>query len=106
MFITSFLHLNQSFLVILGEFQSDFCQNFTEFDQSSPKILVYLTDFSPQFMAFMSFLSSLTHLIVGQEYMSVYKTCLDKEVKTNLLILCILMGFSRYVTINFEWFIV
>ena len=41
------------FLVMLGEFHSDFCENLTEFYQISLKILVYLTDFSPQFMACM-----------------------------------------------------
>ena len=53
--ITSFLHLNKSFLVIRdkGEFQSDFCENLTEFWQISLKIWVNLTDFSPQVMACM-----------------------------------------------------
>ena len=40
-------------MVILGEPQSDFYENLTEFYQISLKILVYLTDFSPQFMALM-----------------------------------------------------
>ena len=38
---------------ILGEFQSDFCENLAEFYQIFLKILAYLTDFSPQFMACM-----------------------------------------------------
>ena len=53
MFITSFLHENKKNWVIRGEFQSDFCENLTEFYQISLKILVNLTDFSPQVKACM-----------------------------------------------------
>ena len=48
----SYIKINP-FLVIFGEFQSDFCENLTVFYQIFLKILVYLTDFSPQFMACM-----------------------------------------------------
>ena len=44
-------------LIILGELQSDFCINLTEFYQISLKNLPYLTDFSPQLMACMRNLS-------------------------------------------------
>ena len=37
-----------------GEFQSNYCENLTEFYQISLKILVNLTDFNPQAMAFMN----------------------------------------------------
>ena len=37
----------------LGELQSEFCKNLTEFYQISLKKLPYLTDFSPQLMACM-----------------------------------------------------
>ena len=40
-------------LTILGEIQSDFCKNLTEFYQISLKNLPYLADFSPQLMACM-----------------------------------------------------
>ena len=40
-----------------GEFQSDFCENLTEFCQISLKILVNLTDFNPQAMACMNCIS-------------------------------------------------
>ena len=40
-------------LTILGELQSDFYKNLTEFYQISLKNLPYLTDFSPQLMACM-----------------------------------------------------
>ena len=43
--------INHTFWGILGEFQRVFCENLKEFYQTSLKILVYLTDFSPQFMA-------------------------------------------------------
>ena len=38
-------------MTILGELQSDFCKNLTEFYQISLKNLLYLTDFSSQLMA-------------------------------------------------------
>ena len=44
---------SKSFLFILGELQSDFCENITEFYQISLKIFVYLTDFSSQIMTYM-----------------------------------------------------
>ena len=44
----------KAFLVILGELQSDFSENLTEFYQISLKSLVYLTDFSPKLMACMT----------------------------------------------------
>ena len=37
----------------MGEFQSDFCDNLTEFHQNFLKILVCLADFSPQSMVCM-----------------------------------------------------
>ena len=40
-------------MAILGELQSDFCKNPTEFYQISLKNLPDLTDFSPQLMACM-----------------------------------------------------
>ena len=42
-----------------GVFQSDFCEYLTEFYQISLKILVNLTDFSPQVMACTCMLTSL-----------------------------------------------
>ena len=44
----------KAFWLLWGELQSDFSDNLTEFYQISLKILVYLTDFSPQFMACMT----------------------------------------------------
>ena len=41
-------------MTILGELQSDFCKNLTEFYQISLKIFPNLTDFSPQLMAYMA----------------------------------------------------
>ena len=51
MFITNFIHYDKGFLAIVGELESDFCKNLTEFYQISLKNLPHLTDFSPQLMA-------------------------------------------------------
>ena len=45
----------QAFWFVLGKFQSDFCENLTEFYQMSLKMLAYLTDFSSQFIACLRF---------------------------------------------------
>ena len=68
----------------MGELQSDFCKNLTEFYQISLKNLPYLTDFSPQLMACMNILYVCVYIDLWQ-----VKKLINGTVDVNNLLLFI-----------------
>ena len=98
--------------LVLGEFQSDFYEILTEFYQISLIVLVYLTDFSPQSMAYMRtyrqtyiftcFALAKTGLVVSP--LRVLFVCPSVHLSATLLgcLVCVICNSSRFHSIIFK----